>query len=459
MSDWKTYRLEDIVSISSGGTPPKAEQEYWGGDIPWISASSMNGYYYSTSELKVTEQGLKNGTRLAPKNSILLLVRGSILHQKIQVGLTTRDVSFNQDVKCLQVKEDIIEPLYLLFWFKSIEYELLAKVESTGIGAGKIDTSILKDLEVTIPPLDERIWLLNKFKSITDKIELNRQMNQTLEAMAQALFKSWFVDFDPVIDNALASGTEIPEALKAKAEKRQLVPDSKKLRQTNPELAKLFPSAFVFNETLGKWIPEMWEVKTVNDVATVVGGGTPSTKIEEYFCEEGIPWLSPKDLSGYEWKYISKGATDITNLGLEKSSAKLMPAGTVLFSSRAPIGYIAIAENEICTNQGFKSLVPNKGVPTEYLFQFLKASTEKIDSVASGSTFKEVSGTAIKGIEILVPSENLLKLFVQRLEANGRKSLTNQKENDTLTRLRDTLLPQLISGKVRVPERILSNNK
>ena len=103
-------------------------------------------------------------------------------------------------------------------------------------------------------------------------------------------------------------------------------------------------------------------------------GGTPSTKVEEYFCEDGIAWLSPKDLSGYEWKFISKGAKDITELGLAKSSAKLMPQGTVLFSSRAPIGYVAIAENEISTNQGFKSLVPKTGMCSEFLYYFLKTN-------------------------------------------------------------------------------------
>ena len=105
-------------------------------------------------------------------------------------------------------------------------------------------------------------------------------------------------------------------------------------------------------------VPDGWDSYKLSDVCDVIGGGTPSTKIAEYFCEKGISWLSPKDLSGYEWKFISRGATDITSLGLQKSSAKLMQKGAVLFSSRAPIGYIAIAENEVSTNQGFKSLIP-----------------------------------------------------------------------------------------------------
>ncbi|MBO6659571.1 MAG: restriction endonuclease subunit S [Roseivirga sp.] len=333
----------------------------------------------------------------------------------------------------------------------------------------KITQSDMRMIPFNLPPLPEQKAIAHILGTLDDKIELNRQMNQTLEAMAQALFKSWFVDFDPVIDNALAAGNQIPEALQARAEKRKALLDRHSeggtteespqkgapLLYSNPALAALFPSSFEYNETLDKWIPEGWEVKSVGDLATVVGGGTPSTSVDEYYTDNGIAWLSPKDLSGYEWKYISKGAKDITELGLKKSSAKMMPSGTVVFSSRAPIGYVAIAENELCTNQGFKSLIPNKEVPSEYLYQFLKANVEQIESIASGSTFKEVSGSAIKGFSILKPSKEILARFAMIIESGNKKGLVNQKETETLTQLRDTLLPQLISGKVRVPEGVI----
>ena len=136
-----------------------------------------------------------------------------------------------------------------------------------------------------------------------------------------------------------------------------------------------------------------------------------------------------------------------------------MPRGTVLFSSRAPIGYIAIAENEVSTNQGFKSLVPNKGIPTEYLYQFLKVNVELIDSIATGSTFKEVSGSALKGVNILVPSNELLNKLSENVQASNQRALSVQKQTETLTKLRDVLLPQLISGKLKVPEALLAIEK
>lgn len=203
---------------------------------------------------------------------------------------------------------------------------------------------------------------------------------------------------------------------------------------------------------LDKWVPKGWKVGSNNEIAEVIGGGTPSTKIEEYYCQDGIPWLSPKDLSGYEWKFISKGATDITNLGLQKSSARLMPKGTVLFSSRAPIGYIAIAENEISTNQGFKSLVPKNKMASNYLFYFLKTNLTDIEAIATGSTFKEVSGSAIKNFKILIPFPNVIEHFEVKTQEFDAKQLIIQKEVKSLTSIRNTLLPKLISGEIRIPE-------
>ncbi len=449
MSEWKEYALGDIINIIGGGTPKRSVPEYWDGDIPWLSVKDFNkdGRYVRGSEEKITKLGLeKSSTKILKNGQIIISARGTIG----ALAQVFEPMAFNQSCYGLDAKPQFIINDYLFYVTKHSINGL--KLISHGAVFDTITKDTFQHIQVTIPPLPEQKAIAHILGKLDDKIELNRQMNQTLEEMAQALFKSWFVDFDPVFDNLPAGQAgALPDVLRTKYEKRKLVPDEKKLIHKNPELAQLFPSQFTFNETLDKWIPEGWEVKTIGDVSTVVGGGTPSTKVEEYFCKDGISWLSPKDLSGYEWKYISKGAIDITELGLQKSSAKLMPKGSVLFSSRAPIGYMAIAENEISTNQGFKSLVPNKGIPTEYLFHFMKSNLALIDSVASGSTFKEVSGSALKGIEILIASNNIISRFSELLEPSNGKMLRCQKETETLTQLRDTLLPQLISGKVRVP--------
>ena len=164
--------------------------------------------------------------------------------------------------------------------------------------------------------------------SLDDKIELNRRINENLEQQAQALFKSWFVDFEPFKDGK-----------------------------------------FVDSE-LGM-IPEGWRVGTLEEIGQIIGGGTPSKANSSFYCENGIPWITPKDLSINKSKYISRGENDITEIGYRNSSAKKIPAGSVLFSSRAPIGYIAIANNEVTTNQGFKSVIPTKA-GTCFIYLFLQ---------------------------------------------------------------------------------------
>ncbi|MCZ0287094.1 restriction endonuclease subunit S [Escherichia coli] len=296
-SKWETVRLGDLTKWSSGGTPNKSEDSYWNGTIPWISASSMEGHLYSDSKLKITEDGLINGSRLAPANSILLLVRGSILHQKIQVGLATKAVAFNQDVKCLIVNNDMIDPWYLLLWFKAKEQDLLKIVESTGIGAGKLDTKLLMDYPVEIPPKEIKEYIRFLGKAIFDKITLNENINYNLEKMSQTLFKSWFVDFDPVIDNALDAGNPIPEALQSRAELRQKVRNCADFKPLPAEIRSLFPSEF--EETELGWVPKGWHYKNAEEIATISIGKTPPRTQKECFCDKkdsNYAWVSIKDL-------------------------------------------------------------------------------------------------------------------------------------------------------------------
>ena len=313
----------------------------------------------------------------------------------------------------------------------------------------------IENLKINLPPLPEQQAIANILGSLDDKIEINRQINETLEEMAQALFKSWFVDFDPVYAKAILNTTtqsslaSLPEG---SAHKKWSVERAKNYLATLPqEVSELFPSEFEHHKKMG-WIPKGWGAKKFGDLAQIVGGGTPSTKEQKYFSKDGIAWLSPKDLSNHEWRYISKGAIDITNIGLEKSSAKLMPKSSILFSSRAPIGYIAISENEICTNQGFKSLVPHENYYTEFLYQSLKQNTKAFRSIATGSTFTEISGNTLKNFTVITSTENIIKMLELKLKENNLKLLLLKQQNQTLTQLRDTLLPKLISGKIRIKD-------
>ena len=178
-----------------------------------------------------------------------------------------------------------------------------------------------------------------------------------------------------------------------------------------------------------------WKRYKISDFADVIGGGTPSTKIEEYYGGS-IPWLTPKDMSTHNEKYIEHGARNITELGLQKSSARLLPKGTVLFTSRAPIGYIAITKGEVSTNQGFKSLICDEKIAhNEYIYYLLKSKVKEIESIASGSTFKEVSGKVLKEFTVELPPLQTQKKIAHILSTLDEKIELNRKMNETLEKM------------------------
>ena len=193
-----------------------------------------------------------------------------------------------------------------------------------------------------------------------------------------------------------------------------------------------------------------WAIGTISDLGAVVGGSTPSKAKPEYYTETGIAWITPKDLSINKSKFISHGEKDITKLGLKNSSATIMPEGTVLFSSRAPIGYIAVAAGEVTTNQGFKSIVPKPEIGTAFVYYFLKHNLPIIEGMASGSTFKEVSGNTMKGVHAVIPDTDTIARFNDFCTPIFAQQRILEEQNQSLAVLRDNLLPKLMSGEFDV---------
>lgn len=390
-SDLKCRLLGDLVNFTSGGTPNKSKANFWNGSIPWISAKTLKEERISTSDLFISEEGLYSGSKLAPKGSILLLTRGSGLFNGIPIGYVEKEVAFNQDIKCINTCSDI-DNKYIFYWLQSQKAYLSAKVDVTGIGAGKFDTDFLRNLKILIPPEEVRKKIVGICDAISLKIEANKKINDNLEQQAQSYFQELFVD------------------------------------NADPE----------------------WTTGTISDLGTVVGGSTPSKAKPEYYTESGIAWITPKDLSINKSKFVSHGENDITELGLKNSSAVIMPEGTVLFSSRAPIGYIAIATGEVTTNQGFKSVVPKPEIGTPFVYFFLKNTLPVIEGMASGSTFKEVSGSTMKKVPAVIPDAETLAKFSNFCAPIFAQQRILEEQNQSLAILRDNLLPKLMSGEIDV---------
>jgi type I restriction enzyme S subunit len=283
-----------------------------------------------------------------------------------------------------------------------------------------------RTMRLHLPSVHEQRAIAHILGTLDDKIELNRRMNETLEAIAQALFKSWFVDFDPV---------------RAKAEGRD--PGLPK------EIADLFPDRFDESE-LGE-IPAAWEIRTIGTLAEVLGGSTPRTIETEYWDNGAHYWATPKDLSTLTVPALLTTERRITDAGLAQISSGLLPAGTVLLSSRAPIGYLAIAEVPVAINQGFIAMKPRKGMSNLFLLQWARVAHEDILSHANGSTFLEISKANFRPIPVVAPPVEVLGAFDRVARPLYERIVANERESRTLAATRDTLLPKLICGELRIP--------
>ncbi len=336
---------------------------------------------------------------------------------------------------------------FLAYWFKSdIGQSRLASV-MIGSAQKALTINSIRTLTVSFPNFKAQQEIAHILGSIDSKIELNRQMNETLENMAQALFKSWFVDFDPVIDNALEAGNSIPDELFDRAEQRKTI----KQNDNNRAIRSLFPDEFEFSEEMG-WIPKGWMVSDAGKEFNIVGGGTPSTKNADFWEGGSISWTTPKDLSGNQSKILLHTERKITELGLNKISSGLLPIDTVLMSSRAPVGYLALAKVPVAINQGYIALKCEKILTPEFAIQWADAIMDEIKQRAGGTTFAEITKKAFRTIPVIVPDTLIVSMYSDNVKGLYNQITSRVEDIDTISKLRDTLLPKLMSGEIRIPE-------
>ncbi len=328
--------------------------------------------------------------------------RDDILYSEIRpqnrrfayVDFSPIDYIASTKLMVIRAKKDVVSPKYLYYFLKNsstvAELQLLAETRSGTFP--QITFSEVANLTIPVPSLAVQEVIVQTMQCLEDKITCNEQINDNLEQQAQSYFQELFVD------------------------------------NADPE----------------------WAIGTISDLGTVVGGSTPSKAKPEYYTESGIAWITPKDLSINKSKFVSHGENDITELGLKNSSAAIMPEGTVLFSSRAPIGYIAIAAGEVTTNQGFKSVVPKPEIGTPFVYFFLKNTLPVIEGMASGSTFKEVSGSTMKNVPAVIPDAETLAKFRDFCAPIFAQQRILEEQNQSLATLRDNLLPKLMSGEIDV---------
>lgn len=431
--EWEVKKISEVSDVIGGGTPSSKVIEYYGGNIPWITPKDLSNYKYrkiSKGARYITELGLeKSSARLLPKNSVLLTSRAPIGYVAIADG----KIATNQGFKSLVLKSGYDHDFFYYLLKNNIP---LFESRASGSTFKEISGQVLKDTELLIPLYEEQIKIGNLLKSLDHKIELNTKTNETLEKLAQALFKSWFVDFDPV---------KVKEKLKQ--EGGDLDSKAKELGMSK-EILELFPDEFE-ESNLGM-IPKGWSISEIGKEIDVVGGGTPSTKVNEYWENGSIYWTTPKDLSKKNDKIIIDTERKITGSGLAKISSGLLPVNTVLMSSRAPVGYLALAKVPIAINQGYIAMKCKKTLTPEYVIQWCESVMDEIKQRASGTTFAEISKKNFKPIHVIVPKNKTITAYTKVVSELYKKIEKNTQQNKNLTQLRDTLLPKLLSGEITI---------
>ena len=397
---YETYRIADLIDeIAMGpfGSNIKVSCFVDSG-VPVLNGSNLEGFSLSEKTFRyVTREKADSLNKAnAHRGDIVITHRGTLG----QIVFIPQDSEYDRyvisqsqfRVRC----NDKVLPEYLVYYFHTPigQHKLLSNASQVGVPALARPSSTFQQIEVVLPELSIQKRAVEIISTIQKKIANNQELNDNLEQQAQSYFQELFVD------------------------------------NADPE----------------------WTTGTISDLGAVVGGSTPSKAKPEYYTESGIAWITPKDLSINKSKFVSHGENDITELGLKNSSAAIMPEGTVLFSSRAPIGYIAIAAGEVTTNQGFKSVVPKPKIGTPFVYFFLKNTLPVIEGMASGSTFKEVSGSTMKNVPAVIPDAETLAKFSDFCAPIFAQQRILEEQNQSLATLRDNLLPKLMSGEIDVSD-------
>lgn len=387
---WKEVKVGDLGKIVTGKTPSKDLPEEWGNEVLFLTPTDYgNCHKYANDTLrKLSSIGKFNHKqRLLPKNSIMVTCIGSGMGKTL---ISRCDTITNQQINSIIIDEKIYNVNFTYYLFKNIENEI-KQLGGDGSAVPILNKSDFSNITIEVPTMPEQCAIATVLSSLDDKIDLLHRQNTTLEAMAEALFRQWFV-------------------VEAKKE---------------------------------------WEEKTIGDVVEIKGGSTPSTKNLTYW-DGNISWTSPKDLTNKKSIFLSSTERTISASGLAQISSGLLPKGTLLLSSRAPIGYLAITDIELAINQGYIAILNNNHVSNYYMYLWCKYNMDEIKAAGNGSVFQEISKSLFRQLHFLLPSEGILSDFNIIITSYFSKIRSNQVQIQTLEKLRDTLLPKLMSGEVRV---------
>jgi len=411
--NWQKDNLENLLDIlidHRGITPKKLGGEWSVNGIPALSAKNIKtGKIVNEEDIRFVSQKLYERWMPEKLESGDILLTSEAPLGELYFLKENKDYVLSQRLFALRTNRKKLNSRYLYYYLQGSigRHELLRRL--SGTAAEGIRQAELRKINVEFPEdILEQEKIVSMVSAFDDKIEVNNKIAKTLEEMAQALFREWFVKF------------KFPSYQKIEFE----------------------------DSTLGK-IPKGWRIQNIDDVCETSGGGTPSTSNEEYWQEGTISWATPTDMTALKGPFIFGTEKKITDKGLKNSSTKILPTDSILMTSRATVGIIAISKIPICTNQGFISLVCE--YPSNYfMYCFLKSRLGEIKGLATGSTFPEISKGVFRKIRIVVPDREVALMFNFLVDPMFEKISKVMLENQKLAALRDLFLPKLMRGEIRV---------
>ncbi len=425
--NWTTQKLADLCDEITVGFVGSMTKEYVDKGIPFFRSKNISEYEVNWDDIKyVSPEFHKKLKKSALSPGDVAIVRTGKPGTCCVIPENIKEANCS-DIVIVRVDKAKLCPNYLSFFMNSMANH---QVSSRLVGAVQqhFNVSAAKQIEIPLPTLNEQKDIVHVLKTISDKIFINTQTNQTLEQMAQAIFKSWFVDFDPV--KAKMNG-EQPEGMDAAT-------------------ASLFPEKLVESE-LGL-IPEGWEVSALSELIKLTGGGTPK-RSEETYWNGDIPWFSVKDVPSGSNVFVVDTDENITELGLSKSSTKLLPKGTTIITARGTVGKLALVGTDMCMNQSCYG-IRGKEVGDYYNYFNLKQAVSTLQQNTHGAVFDTITtktfdtySLAFGGVELANKFDALIAPLLQKIEANVR-------QNIELSALRDTLLPKLLSGEIELGQSV-----
>jgi type I restriction enzyme S subunit len=408
----KTYKLSEVTTkIGSGATPRGGKEAYKESGISLIRSQNVLDFKFSVNGLAFIDeaQAAKLKNVIVEENDVLLNITGDSVARVCSVPKEFLPARVNQHVAIIRADNELLDSKFLMYsLLEKSNKDLLLTLGSAGATRNALTKSMIEDFELSLPPLKEQTQIANILSAIDDKIENNLATNKTLEEMAMALYKHWFVDFGPFQDGE-----------------------------------------FIDSE-LGL-IPKGWEVKPFLDMFELLSGGTPKTSIKEYWNGE-INWVSAKDIGSSGSIYINNTEKKITQFGVDKSATKVLPEDTVIVVARGSVGKFGMITKPMCMNQSCYGIYSKSDYSQSVTYLLIDSLMKHFLNVAYGSVFDTITTSTFKSISVLEPPNRVMDKVKEEIDVLFQQKKMNINENQTLTKLRDTLLPKLISGEVRLKE-------